>query len=352
MAGSMIEKLKKEVEVAGKKIGPGNEAYIIAEMACAHNGSLEDAKALIQASHEAGADATQLQFFNMGHVVTPTNDLYSTLEEICFSESAWEELSNYARGLGIDVWACTYDLPSVELAVRLKVDGIKLNSADLSNPEVVKAVAASGIPFTLGTGASTLEEIKNGLTTATEQGADSIILMHGVQNFPTRIEDLNISKVQLLQEEFGIPVGYHDHVDGEDPFGKMVDLIAIGLGANVIEKHIALDRSKKGLDYQAALEPDEFKLFVENLKKAHIAFGISEPKPFTESELKYRKFQKKSIIAKNRLKKGEALRREDVFFSRNNEVGIPPTLFPKMEGKKLNRDIAQYENLKEEDVQS
>lgn len=348
----MIDQLNKEFRIGSRLIGKGERAYVIAEMACAHNGNFDDVKALIKASHEAGADATQLQFFNMGHVVTPTNDLYSTLEGIAFSEEEWTQLNDYARSLGIDVWACTYDVPSAELAIKLKVDGIKLNSADLSNPEVVKIVAASGIPFTLGTGASTLDEIGAGLKTAIENGAHSIILMHGVQNFPTQIEDLNISRLQLLRDEFDIPVGYHDHVDGEDPFGKMVDLIAVGLGANVIEKHIALDRSKKGLDYQAALEPDEFKSLVSNLKKAHIAYGDKAPKPFTESELKYRKFQKKSIIAHKDLKKGDTLKREDVFFSRNNEVGIPPTSFPKMEGRKLLRDIDQYENLKLEDVES
>ncbi len=346
----MLNQLKKEIKIAGKTIGKGFPAYVIAEMACAHNGRFDDAKALIKASADAGADATQLQLFDMGHVVTPTNELFPILDRISFSADQWKELTDYGRQLGIDVWACTYDVPSVELAVKLGVDGIKLNSADLSNPEVVEAVAKSGIPFTLGTGASTLDEIRGGLETAVKHGAENIILMHGVQNFPTQIEDLNISKIQLLREEFEIPVGYHDHVDGDNPFGKIVDLIAIGLGANIIEKHIALDRSKEGLDYQAALEPEEFKLFVSNLKKAHTAYGSKEPKPFTDSELRYRKFQKKSIIAHKDLKAGDTLKREDVFFSRNNDAGIPPTKFPEMEGKKLNRDIPQFENLKLEDV--
>lgn len=348
----MIEKLHTQIQIAGKTIGDGYPAYVIAEMACAHNGSFEDAKALIKASAEAGADATQLQFFNMQHVVTPTNDLYSTLNDICFTEDEWSKLNNYARSLKIDVWACTYDTPSVELAIKLKVDGIKLNSADLSNPEVVEAVAKSGIPFTLGTGASTLEEIRAGLQTAIENGAKDIILMHGVQNFPTQIEDLNISRLELLKEVFGIPAGYHDHVDGDEPFGKVVDLIAIGMGANVLEKHICLDRSKKGLDYQAALEPNEFKAYVERLKLAATAYGSKEPKPFGPSELKYRKFQKKSIISKIALKKGESLKRASVFFSRNNEVGIPPTEFPKMEGKKLKHKLDAFENISWEDLES
>lgn len=348
----MIQSLNKSIQIGKKQIGNGFKPYVIAEMACAHNGNFEDAKALIKASADAGADATQLQLFDMGHVVTPSNDLYNTLKGISFSPEQWMELNQFAKELEIDVWACTYDTPSVELAKIMKVDGIKLNSADLSNPEVVIAVAESRIPFTLGTGASTLEEIRNGLETAVKHGAEQIILMHGVQNFPTQIEDLNISKVQLLKDIFEIPVGYHDHVDGEDEFGKIVDLIALGMGANVLEKHIALDRSKKGLDYQAALEPMEFKNYVDRLNIAWTAFGDKVPKAFTESDLKYRKFQKKSIIAAQDLKKGDPLKRAMVYYSRNNEVGIPPTEFQRMAGKKLIRDVQANENIQWEDLES
>ena len=346
----MLNEFNKKIRIGSKTIGNGYEPYIIAEMACAHNGNFEQVKALIDASKVAGADATQLQFFDINEVVTPVNELKEILDGIVFSPKEWTELFHYGKSKGIDVWVCTYDLPSVELAIKLKADGIKLNSADLSNPEVVEAVAASGIPFTLGTGASTLEEIQSGLSSAYLAGARDAILMHGVQNFPTKIEDLNISRIDLLKNTFDMPVGYHDHVDGEDSFGKVVDLIAIGLGANVLEKHIALDRSEKGLDYQAALEPNELKKYVERVKLAFKAYGSKIPKPFTASDLKYRKFQKKSIVAKKKLKAGDILKREDVFFSRNSEPGIAPIYFSEMENKKMNKDIEQYANILREDI--
>lgn len=337
--------MNKVIEIGNNKIGNGFKPFIIAEMACAHDGKKEKAKLLIDAAFNAKADAVQLQFFIADETVTPFHPAYEVVKSIEFSEEEWTEIFNYARSKGILVFVCTYDVPSVQLAIKLRADGIKLNSADLSNPEVVEAVAKSNIPFTLGTGASTLEEISKGLKLAEENGAKDVILMHGVQNFPTQTEDLNISRVSLLKEKFSNPVGYHDHTAGDDEFTHSVDLIAIGLGANVIEKHITLNRDEKGIDYQAALEPDEFKKFVERIHRAYIAYGSSIEKPFTESDLKYRKFQKKSIVASRDIQKGEILKREMVSFIRNENPGLPPNEFTKMDGKKVNTLIKQFQNI-------
>ncbi|MFK7905178.1 MAG: N-acetylneuraminate synthase family protein, partial [Chitinophagales bacterium] len=179
-----MPELQKIININGKKIGGNNRPYIIAEMACAHDGSFEKVKQLIDASVAANADAVQLQFFDTDSVVTPHHDVYGILKNIQFNAEEWTELFEYGKSQGIDVFVCTYDVPSVELAIKLKADGIKLNSSDLNNPDVLVEVAKTGIPFTLGAGASTLEEISNGLRLAVENGAKGVILMHGVQNFP------------------------------------------------------------------------------------------------------------------------------------------------------------------------
>ncbi|HLG02696.1 MAG TPA: N-acetylneuraminate synthase family protein, partial [Bacteroidia bacterium] len=297
--------MNKEIRIRDKVIGNGNPPFVIAEMACAHDGIFEKALKLVDAAVDADADAVQLQFFIPDETVTPNHPVYDVVKKIAFDAESWRKIFKHARGKNIAVFVCAYDVPSVNLAIECRADAIKLNSADLSNPDVLSAVAASGIPFTLGTGASTLDEIANGIAFASSHGARNIILMHGVQNFPTKIEDLNISRVELLKEVFDMPVGYHDHVDGEDPFGKIVDLIAIGLGACVIEKHITCDRSEKGIDYQAALEPAEFKQFVAQVRKAFVAYGSKKLRPFTESDIRYRKFQKKSVVAARAIKAGE-----------------------------------------------
>jgi sialic acid synthase SpsE len=233
----------------------------------------------------------------------------------------------------------------------MKVDGIKLNSSDLSNPEVLLAVAKSKIPFTLGTGASTMEEINSGLIFCCDNGAENIVLMHGVQNFPTKNKDLNISRVGLLKKVFSkYKIGYADHTEGGDSFGLVIDLVALGNGAEVFEKHITIDRSKKGVDYQAALEPEEFIVYCNNLRKAAEAFGNGELKKLSESDLKYRKFQKKSIVAKINISKGTILKRKHIYFVRNVEPGIPPIDIDAFIGKKIKKDISKYDNIKYSDI--
>jgi sialic acid synthase SpsE len=343
--------MNQKITIRNKVIGTGYAPYIIAEMACAHDGDLEKAKRLIEAAVSAGADAVQLQFFVPDETVTPAHQVYDIIKRIAFSAEQWRSIFNHARNSGIHVFVCAYDVPSVELAIECGADAIKLNSADLSNPDVLKAVASSGRPFTLGTGASTLDEIANGITLASEFGAKEIILMHGVQNFPTLIEDLNISRVELLKDVFGMPVGYHDHTDGDDPFGKIIDLIGIGLGACVIEKHITWDRKEKGIDYQAALEPEEFKVFVGNIRKAWVAYGSKKLRPFTESDLRYRKFQKKSVVAAREIKAGDTITRKDVRFIRNVEPGLAPIQFHVLEGKKAKRDFKPFENIMQYEVE-
>lgn len=347
-----LSRLNTEIKVGDKTIGPGHRPYIIAEMACAHDGDFEKAKKLIDASVEAKADAVQLQFFVSDETVTPHHEAFPILKRIEFTEGQWTELFEYGASKGIDMFVCTYDVPSVKLAGKLGAKGIKLNSADLANPEVIIEVARLGVPFTLGTGASTFDEIKRGLATAADNGGKDIILMQGVQNFPTQPEDLNIAKIDLLRDEFGIPVGYADHIAGDDPFGKMVDMIAIGLGANVLEKHITFDRSEKGIDYQAALEPEEFKTYVSNMHKAFTALGSREILPFTASDKKYRKFQKKGVVASRDIAEGETIGRQEVAFIRNIEPGVAPIDFDdKISGKKAKRNIKKHENILAEDVQ-
>ena len=327
-------------------LGGANAPFIIAEMACAHDGSFEKAKALIEASVRAKADAVQLQFFVPDETVTPSHEAYSILCDIAFSDAEWKALFDFGKQKGIQVFVCTYDVPSVKMAASLGADGIKLNSSDLSNPEVLVAVAQSGIPLTLGTGASTMEEIARGIATLEANGAENIILMHGVQNFPTGIDDLNISRINLLKSVFpNYEVGYADHTEGGSEFSLKADLVAIGLGASVLEKHITMDRSEKGIDYQAALEPKEFEQYVKDVRMAHRAYGSSNIKDFTPSDLKYRKFQKKSIVANRSLSEGHILRREDVKFVRNENPGLPPIDFSKLEGKALISSVEENQNI-------
>jgi sialic acid synthase SpsE len=273
------------------------------------------------------------------------------LGKLEFSHQEWKEIYGYARRWDIHIFACTYDVPSAQLATQLGVDGIKLNSSDLSNPELLEIVAQSKIPYTLGTGASTVEEIAQAIETSLQHGGDQIIIMHGVQNFPTEIESAQINKVKILQSVFPFPVGYQDHTNASEPFSRVIDLLAIGAGASVIEKHITLDRSEKGTDYQAALETNEFGEFVAMIRMAERALGSKRLLPLGESDQEYRRFQKKSVVASRFIKAGEAITREKVAFLRTGKhTDLSPRDLTSIIGKRVRRDMLPSECIEWQDI--
>jgi len=326
--------------------------YIIAEMACSHDGIFSKAEELIQVAVDANADAIQLQLFKTEHTVTPRHEVYETLKKIEFSEEQWDKLIEKGNSTGIDVWVCTYDLESLKYALKKPISGIKLNSSDLNNVEILKLLSEHpSIPFTIGTGSSTNHEIKCALDFFKES-KDRITLVHGVQNFPTKIEDLNLSRVNYLKENFPeYKIGYADHTEGGSTFSLEVDLMAVSLGVRLIEKHINLDRSEKGIDYQAALEPEEFKIFVNKIEQGYKAMGFEIDKTeFSESDLKYRKFQKKSLVSNGDFEIGHKIMRDDISILRNKEVGVGSQEIDFFIGKELKGPLKKFENLTKEIV--
>lgn len=338
------------LKVDGLEIGKTNRPYIIAEMACAHNGKKDYALKLVDLAVNAKADAVQLQIFNVDEMIVATHEAYDIVKGIEFSKEDWQEIADYVKKFDIDLMICAYDLESLKFAVELGADGIKFNSSDLLNIDMLEYVAKSKTPFALHTGASSFDEIATAVEYAQSFDCGQIILMHGVQNFPTSIENANISRLQLLKENFNLPAGYDDHTDAEDPFSRMIDLIALGAGANVLEKHITLSRAEKGIDYQSALEADEFKSFVKNIHQASRALGNKKLKTFDESDLKYRKFQKKSIVAVRDVNQGEILDKKDFKFLRNKFVGLSPYESLNLIGKKVITNIKKYDNILKSNV--
>ncbi len=340
-----------DIQVRDKIIGVDHPPYIIAEMACAHDGDIDKAKNLIDAAALAGVDVIQLQLFAVNHQVAPHHKIYDLLCRLEFLADEWAQIFTHAKQYDMAIFAFTYDVPSLHLALELGIDGIKLSSADISNPEMLEEAARSKLPITLGTGASTLDEISGALRHIEQDGGEKVILMHGVQNFPTAIEDANIRRIQLLQRVFQLPVGYQDHTNADLALAKVIDLVAVGMGACIIEKHITLDRSEKGTDYQAALEPDEWKQFVDYIHNTSIALGTDQIKPLTESDDRYRRFQKKGIVAACSIQPGEVITHDKVVFLRSDtEPGLSPMNLSHLLGKKIRRHIEKFEQIRLIDV--
>lgn len=339
----------KLIKFKNKIIGEGYPTFLIAEMACAHQGDLQNALNLVDRAVKAKADAIQLQVYKKELDICPLlEEEYQIAAELEFSQGDWLKIINLIKKNNILLFAACYDFESVVFLIKNDVDAFKVHSADLSNPELLLAVAKAKKPIFLSTGASKLEEIKNAINFLRKNGSGDIVLMHGYQGFPTKIEETNLNYIETLERVFGLNVGFYDHVDGGSPLAKIIPIMAIGYGAQVIEKHFILNREEKGYDFESSLNPSDFEEFAKILRESEKAIGNKEVRNFTEGELKYRANCKKSIVAKVDIPKNIMIKREHVMFVRN-VPGIPPDQFYKVEGKIIKKNIKKYQNIRFED---
>jgi sialic acid synthase SpsE len=331
------------------------QTHIIAEMACSHEGDPTLARKIIDAAGDAGADSIQFQIWALKETVVPHHPDYQMLTRIELSRDAWRDLANYARGRypTMQIIACVYERSSVDFAEEIAVDAYKIHSADLSNPVLVNYVAQTNRRIDLSVGASTTGEIQSALEwIATGRGkeASETWLMYGYQGFPTPTHAINLSYMMKLKQLFELPIGYQDHSDANLPAAFWLPAAALGMGVDVLEKHITHDRSYKGIDHEAALNPDEFRKFVEMVREIEVAKGYSAPRAFSAEEIKYRKYSKKSLVASRNLAEGQVIASEDLIFMRADSLGVPPDQAERLVNRKTRRAIPAYHLVTEDDL--
>jgi len=321
-------------------------------MACSHEGDPGLGRKIIEAAADAQADAVQFQIWLAKDVMVPHHPDYDKLKCIELSREAWTELAQHARARRprMEIIACVYERGSVDFAEDLKVDAYKLHTADLSNPSLVKYVAQTGKRIDLSVGASTLTEIQTAIDWIRGASNSNIWLMYGYQNFPTRTDDVHLDYMMKLRNVFELPIGYQDHSDAETGAAFWLPAAAAGMGVDILEKHITHDRAFKGIDHEAALNPDEFARFVRMVREIEAARGIAVPKSFSPDEQKYRNYSKKSIVASRPLSKGSVVKKSDLIFMRAPELGLPPDRSDVLIGRSTKRDISAYELVVEQDL--
>jgi N,N'-diacetyllegionaminate synthase len=326
--------------------------YIIAEMACSHEGDPALARKIIDGAGKAGADAIQFQIWTLKDIMVPHHPDYDMVAKLELSRQEWEELAAYVRSgyEKLHIIACVNEPGGIDFCEGINVDAYKLHSSDLSNPEIIKYVAATGKRIDLSVGASTLNEIQAAIQWIRETSDSHIWMMYGYQNFPTPTDAVHLDYMAALRDLFQLPIGYQDHSDAEAAGAFWLPAAAAGMGVDILEKHITHDRSLKGIDHEAALNPDEFLRFVAMVREIESARGVSLPRPFSEEELRYRKYSKKSIVAARDLSAGSALVRDDVFFMRSDSLGLPPDQFERLSGRTVKNDIAAYQLIQDDDV--
>jgi len=332
---------------------------IIAEMAWAHDGKLGKAIDIMKAAKDAGADAigihvTQLEDYMVtaygsgeGRVSAGKEhlDLFNYLDEINLSHEDWKNFSNEAKKIGIGLCVMPNDKASLDFTCdELDPTYLVLTAASFVEKDFIIELAKKDCSTLFRIGGATLGEIEETINLFQKNTDAEVILLHGFQNYPTALDEINISQLKALKNLFNLQVGLADHIDGGDPLALTIPVIALAAGATFIEKHITFDRSEKGEDFEAAINPEDFKVLVNNICAAEIALGESAWKPLSEAALRYRAISRKRIVANKDMSKGTILTPENIIFKRSDQ-GVNGEQFDSIINRKLKVDIKENEGI-------
>lgn len=297
-----------------------SRTFIIAELAQTHEGSLELAKLLVKASAVAGADAAKVQVFKAQEICTPRYKHYKLFKQLEWPDEWWKELIDYSHQFKIKLFADVFGIESLEMLIKNDIDGFKIHGTDMKNIPLLKRLAEVDLPLLLSIGGGTVEEAGTALDILRSQGRSApVVLMHGFQSYPTLSEHIHLNKMRYFRDQLQMPMGFADHIDGDHCLNFALCAAAVSMGAVVIEKHITISRSLKMEDYESALNPDEFELFVIKMREMEGTFGTYSEE-MTPPEEYYRKDTRKHVVAALPLKPGHVIRESDVRLKRTDSL--------------------------------
>ena len=334
---------KIEVKFGIKKIGHKEPVFVVAEAGVNHNGSLKIAKKLVREAKNSGADAIKFQTFKANDLASKKSKWFNVFKKLELQDNEFEELNDYAKENKIIFFSAPFSFKAVDLLTKLNVKAIKIASGDLTNIPLIKYAASKKKTMIVSTGMGNLNEIKEAVTAIKSVKNKNLILMHSVSSYPTPIKDVNLNSISLLEKKFSCPVGYSDN--GEN---MIVPIVAVSLGAKIIEKHFTLDKKMKGPDQHMSADPKQFKKMVNQIHEIEQMFGDGIKK-CQKSELENIIGARRSITAKIDLSKNSIINRQNITFKRP-ATGIEPKFFDKILGKKIKRRIEADDSIQWKDL--
>ena len=310
-----------------------HQTFIIAEAGVNHNGSIELAFKLIDAAVESGADAVKFQTFKAENLVSKntqkaeyqkqtTNPLESQLDMLKKLEldvDVHKKLIKYCNAKGILFLSSPFDHDSIDLLNELGIEVFKIPSGEITNLPYLRRIGSLAKQVILSTGMSTLKEVGDALAILVDSGTkkENITVLHANTMYPTPMEDVNLNAMKTIKKEFDVAVGYSDHT-----LGIEVDIAAVAMGASIVEKHFTIDKAKEGPDHKASLEPEELRAMVIAIRNVEKALGDGIKIP-SGSEKPNIVVARKSILASQKIKKGDTLTEENIIVKRPGN-GISP----------------------------
>ena len=345
------------IEINGRKIGPGQPTYIIAELSANHRQNYETAVELVKAAKAAGADAVKLQTYtpdtitidcNSKHFMHSDSSLWAgkNLHELyreAYTPWEWQpRLKQLANELNTDLFSSPFDPTSVDFLEQMQVPAYKIASFELVDIPLIETVACTGKPIILSTGMASADEIGEAITAARAAGARQIALLKCNSAYPAPLSGMNLRTIPDMAQRFQIPVGLSDHTLGHE-----AALIAVSLGACIIEKHFTLNRFDPTADAAFSLEPNEFKQMVQTIRKVESALGEVYYGPI-EGEQESLSFRRSLFVVKD-IPAGMPLTCYNIRSIRPS-AGLPPKTYHQVLGRNAARDLPAGTALQWEDL--
>lgn len=269
--------MAKVIKLGERLVGNGQPAYVVAEIGINHNGDLDIAKRMIKAAREAGVDAVKFQK-RTPELCTPpevrdqmreTPWGYITYLEyrykVEFGRPEYDEIDRYCKELGIEWFASVWDEPSVDFLTAYNPIAFKVPSASLTDHNLLRHIRKTGKPIILSTGMSTMDQIRKAVEVL---GLENMMICHTTSAYPCDPDELNLRMLQTLASQYDSPIGYSGHEVGLIP-----TVVAVALGASLVERHFTLDRALWGTDQAASVEPGGFERLVKYIRVTELALG-------------------------------------------------------------------------------
>lgn len=348
--------VNETVQIGPKTLGKNQPVFVIAEISANHGGSLDQARALVRAAKECGADAVKFQTFTADTITLDSTGedfrlpadspwssrgtLHQLYQNISLPWEWHEELFALARSLDLSVFSSPFDPTAVELLEKLDTDAYKIASPEITDIPLIRLCAQKKRPLIISTGLAELEDIDLAVKTFRDAGGTDLVLLKCISAYPAPPEESNLKTIPDLANRFSCLSGLSDH-----SLGIAVPIAAVALGAKMIERHFVLDRNNATADSFFSADPKEFTEMVKAIRIAESALGTVFY-GFTPSQKKSLNYRRSLYVAED-IKKGTPISKTNVRSVRPG-FGMHPKFYDQILGKKANRDLAKGERMSED----
>ncbi|BFN05016.1 pseudaminic acid synthase [Clostridium tetani] len=341
------------LKIGEYEINNKSNTFIIAELSANHGNDINIAKKTIAAAKEAGADAIKFQTYTADTItIDCDNDFFKiknntlwngrTLYDLykeAYTPWEWQkELKDYSEGIGLICFSTPFDKTAVDFLERLNVPAYKVASFEITDIPLIEYIASKGKPIIISTGMATLSDIEEAINACRKMKNDKIVLLKCTSSYPAKVEDSNLKTIQNMRDMFNVQVGLSDHT-----LGITTPIVAVALGAKVIEKHFILDKSIGGPDSTFSLDKNEFKCMVDAIRIAEKSIGKVNYN-MNDKIVNNIQFSRSLFVVKD-IKVGESFTEENIKSIRPG-FGLPPKYINDIVGKTCRKNLKKGTPLK------